>query len=188
MAKLKNKFDKNEFILILIIAILIVVDLILYAKYILVPKKNQEFQQKSVIKTISNQDESNKPVFQTLPRTVDDTTKYLSSLDERSRMEYYCSEYFSHIEKKEYESAYNMLYAEFKQNYFPKLEDFEAYIEKTYPSQFAISYDDITRQGSIYVLKISVLDILGSRDNKKTQRIVLKENNYNDFVISFQVI
>ena len=39
----------------------------------------------------------------------------------------------------------------------------------------------------IYVLDLNILDIFGEQD-KKTQRVVLKENTYNNFVLSFQVI
>ena len=103
-------------------------------------------------------------------------------------MEYYCGEYFKHLEKKEYEEAYNLLYSEFKQNYFPSLEDYEEYVKKTYPSNWALKYEDITRQGNIYVLKLTVIDMFGSKEDEKSQRIVVREDNYNNFVISFQVI
>ena len=103
-------------------------------------------------------------------------------------MEYYCGEYFKHLEHKEYDQAYALLYPEFKQNYFPTLEEYETYIKNNYPKSWALEYEDITRQGNIYVLKLKILDILGTKDNEKSQRIVIKENNYNDFVISFQLI
>ena len=103
-------------------------------------------------------------------------------------MQYYCGQYFKHLEKHEYDAAYNLLYTEFKQNYFPTVEEFEEYVKKTYPEQWALDYDDITRQGDLYVLRLKILDVLGSRENEKIQRIVVRENYYNDFVISFQVI
>lgn len=124
----------------------------------------------------------------TVPTSEEELIRKLSKMGERDRMEYYCGEYFSHLEKKEYNEAYELLYDEFKKNYFPTVDDFIAYIEKTYPEKWALSYGDITRQGDIYVLKIEILDILGSRDNQKSQRIVIRENTYHDYVLSFQVI
>ena len=51
------------------------------------------------------------------------------------------------------------------------------------------SYNDIDRQGYIYVLTITVINPdVDKTEAKKSQRIVVKENNFNDFVLSFQVI
>ena len=109
-------------------------------------------------------------------------------MKERDRIEYYCGEYIKKIEEKDYESAYNLLYPEFKEKYFPILDKYKEYIEKTYPKDFALEYDDITRQGKLYVLRLKVLDVLGNKENEKIQRIVILENDYNNFVLSFQVI
>ncbi len=180
--KLKNQVNIKDLLLILSILILIIVNLTLYLKTILLPKKeeNQTYKITSTIK------ENTQTV--TVPKTQEELIKKLSKLDERSRMEYYCGEYFKHIEKKEYKKAYELLYSEFKEKYFPTIESYEEYIKKTYPKNWALEYEDITRQGSIYVLQLNILDIDGTRDNKKPQRIVIKENNYIDFAISFQVI
>lgn len=185
MSKSKIKIEKIDIAIAVVILFLIIGNIALFSKKIIEPKGNTQ----QSVKTYEARDEKKKnTTIITVPVTDEEIVKKLSQMGERDRMEYYCGKYFEAINSGNLENAYNMLYTEFKNKYFPKLEDFEAYIETTYPSEFAVSYDDITRQGSIYVLKISILDLLGSRENKKEQRVVLQENTYNNFVISFQVI
>ena len=45
----------------------------------------------------------------------------LADMNERNRMEYYFATFINHIEAKEYEKAYNLLYDEFRQRYFRRL-------------------------------------------------------------------
>ena len=48
--------------------------------------------------------------------------------------------------------------------------------------------DDISRQGDIYVLRLKIIDASSSEQNKEVvQRVVIKENDLDDFVLSFQV-
>lgn len=185
---MNGKLDKKDIILIITIIILIIINLTIYLKKVLIPKQENKLStnQFSTVVSESTQEQNNQTVE--VPKTNEEIIKKLSTLGERDRMEYYCGVYFKHIEKKEYDEAYKLLYSEFKEKYFPTIEEYEEYIEKTYPKNWALEYDDITRQGSIYVLRLKILDILGSKDDEKIQRIVVKENNYNDFVISFQVI
>ena len=176
-----NKENKKKvyIILTIILIIFIIVNLILY---------RNKTKEPTYTLPQTNQQKDEKAEQVEVPKTEEEIVKKLSVLGERDRMEYYCGVYFKHLEKKEYEEAYNLLYPEFKNNYFPTLEQYQEYIEKTYPKVWALEYDDITRQGYIYVLKLKIDDVLGSKENQKSQRIVVKENNYNDFVISFQVI
>ena len=110
-------------------------------------------------------------------------------MSERERMEFYFSEFMDYIENGKYQEAYNLLYPDFKDNYFKTLDDFKKYVNKTYPEFVSFSYNDIERQGNIYVLMITVINPdLSKSEAKKSQRIVIKENNFNDFVLSFQVI
>lgn len=112
----------------------------------------------------------------------------LSELGERDRMERYLSSFISAIEKKEYEEAYDMLYDDFKANYFPTLESFETYAKKTFPSLCALEYTNIERNGEIYVLWVTMSDALGSNDSGVDMNFVIKENELNDFDLSFSVI
>ncbi len=184
MAKLKKEFDKIDIILIIIILVLTIVSLIAYS----LETKNDNVQEINGTVTAPQSENENNNQNVQVARTDEEIVKKLSTQGERDRMEYYCGEYMKHIENQEYEKAYNMLYSEFKEKYFPTLEEFEEYAKKTYPSEFALDYDDITRQGDIYVLRLRIFDVLGSKNDEKVQRVVVKENNYNDYVISFQVI
>ena len=186
MSKLRNNTEKKEIILIIFMLVILIISLILYYKLVLSDKENTGIINNTNIITKSEQKQQNEQIQ--IPKTNEELINHLSTLGERDRMEYYCGVYFKHIEKKEYESAYNLLYSEFKQNYFPTLEEYVEYIEKTYPKYWALNYDDITRQGNIYVIRLEVLDVLGSKEDERVQRIVLRENNYNNFEMSFQVI
>lgn len=181
MKKVKSKIEKLDIILVFLLLILIIVFLSIYVKTNSKVDENTSEKKFTVVK------ESEKQQI-TVPQTGEEIIKKLSTQGEWDRMDYYCGVYFKHLAEKEYESAYNLLYSEFKEKYFPTLETFREYVEKTYPNDFSWVDDDITRQGNIYVLKVKLLDTKGTKDNEKSQRIVLKENNYNDFVISFQVI
>lgn len=184
-----NKLNKKDVIFIIIILVLIIITLTFYLKEIIAPKEQQ--QNNANVVSTSNNENSNKQTNNTaimIPKNDEELIVKLSELGERDRMEYYCGVYFKHIEKKEYNEAYSLLYDEFKQKYFPTIEEYEEYIKKTYPEDWALEYDDITRQGNIYVLRLKIIDAFGSKDDVKIQRIVIRENNYNNFVLSFQVI
>lgn len=112
----------------------------------------------------------------------------LKKMTERDRMEFYFSKFVSYIKDKNYEKAYDLLYPEFRDNYFKTQEEFENYVKKLYTKTVGFSYNDIDRQGDIYVLLIDVMDTNKKTGDKKSQRVVIKENNFNDFVLSFQVI
>lgn len=187
MSKIQSKIEIKDLIIIIILIFLIIINLILYLKQVLIPKQEQEDFIKEQTTVISEESEEKQQV--SVPQTDEEITKYLSTLGERDRMQYYCGEYIKHLKHKEYEQAYNMLYTEFKQNYFPTIEEYEEYVKKFYPEYFALQYDDITRQGDIYVLRLKIIDAMNSEksEEENIQRVVIKEYNYNDFVISFQV-
>ena len=182
MSKIKKKFEVLDVILVLIILVLIIISLVIVAKQN-AKTENEQSTYQFQIKQEDKKDEKHQ-----VARTDEEIIKKLSTQGERDRMEYYCGEYMKHIENEEYEKAYNMLYSEFKQKYFPTVEEFEEYVKKTYPKYFSLDYDDITRQGDIYVLRLKIFDTLGNKNDEKVQRVVIKESNYNDYVISFQVI
>lgn len=112
----------------------------------------------------------------------------LSSMSERDRMEYYVSKFVKAIEEKQYESAYNMLYDEFKTNYFPTLSSFEEYAKTKFPRMISFQHNNFERNGDYYILFITMSNLLGSKDDKIEINFVVKENDLNDFVLSFSVI
>ena len=113
-------------------------------------------------------------------------TNKVSEMTERSRMQSYFGTFIKYIEKKEYESAYNLLNESFKNNYFTTLEEFENYVQK-YPKNIVVDYKNIDRQGELYVLEVEIKDVFDSTIEPITQRVVVRELGANEFTLSFQV-
>lgn len=112
----------------------------------------------------------------------------LYGMGERDRMEYYVKSFIDAVENKEYEVAYDMLYDDFKNNYFPTLDDFEKYAKKTFPTLCSIEHTNIERNGEVYVLWVKLSNALGGKDTAVEMNFVIQENDLNDFVMSFTVI
>jgi len=113
----------------------------------------------------------------------------LQNMKERDRMEYYFNEFLNYIETENYEKAYNVLYDDFKENYFPTLKDFEEYIPTIFSDMVTIKHTNFERNGEVYVLWISLNDAInGKPGEEKEMNIVIKEEDYNNFVLSFSVI
>lgn len=115
----------------------------------------------------------------------------LQKMNERDRMQYYFGKYIKYIENKQYYRAYDMLYSEFKEKYFPTFEDYFEYAKEKYPFDLiAVEYDNIERNGDIYVLWVTIVDPISGNptaEDKLKQNIVIKENDFGDFVLSFSV-
>lgn len=109
----------------------------------------------------------------------------LKKMGETSRMQFYVSKYISYLEEGDYESAYNLLYDEFKQNYFKTQEEFTAYVKNKYSDLITLEYEKTERLGPYYVVTVNFKDLINDTKNY-TQLFVLKENGFNDFVLSFQ--
>ena len=185
----KGEFNKTYLILIIVIVILLVFNLVLFLKKVAKPNEQEEIQAKNS-QNISKKenDEKNKNTKE-IPKTDDEVKKYLSTLKEGNRMEYYCGQFINCIDNEQYEKAYSLLYEEFKQNYFPTLEEFEKYAKEFYPKFFAVKYDDVERYDKMYVLRLRIVDYKASnsKEAEKVQRIVVQEYDYNNFAISFSV-
>lgn len=112
--------------------------------------------------------------------------KDLYDKPEQERMEYYCASFFKLVDNKSYEKAYELLYDDYKENFFPTLNNFKRYLEENFPSDFALSYLNMERLGDIYVLNVNVKDTVnGVHGHNFDMYVVIKENALNDFVISF---
>lgn len=113
----------------------------------------------------------------------------LQDMEERERMEFYFSIFLSYVEEGKYEKAYQLLYEDFKNTYFPTLEDFENYIPTVFSEMSSIEHENIERSGDVYILWLSISDAVnGSPDNKREMNFVIREIEYNDFEMSFSVI
>lgn len=174
---MKEKIKLIDVVLTLVAIILITINIIAFMKVYLIPNSDINNSNNEIV---LNEEKTNKSDEELVLEKI-------QSMGERDRMEFYFSEYATYIEDGEYEKAYDLLYPDFKTNYFPMLEKFEEYAKKTYPEFMTFSYNNIERQGYIYVLNIDIIDV-DNKENKKSHRVVIQENDFNDFVLSFQVI
>lgn len=183
-----HNYNKMYLILGLIIVILFLFNTVLYLKKVAKPKQEEELQAKNAQTVIKKEEEQNNKNKKAIPQSDDEIKKYLSTLAEGNRMQYYCGQFINYIDNEEYEKAYNLLYDEFKQKYFPTLADFENYAKSYYPRFFGVQYDDVDRYNDTYVLRLKIVDYKASEeDSEKIQRVVVREYDYNNFVISFSV-
>ena len=112
----------------------------------------------------------------------------LSNMTERDRVEYYISSFIKLIESENYEKAYDMLYEDFKETYFPTLSTFEEYSKSKFPKVILLEHTNFERNGDIYIMWTNLSNALGSKDEKIEINFVVKENDLDDFVLSFTVI
>lgn len=167
-----KKFEIKDIVLLIIALITILINITLYTKLYL--NLNEEEKKETVSEIQKSPEETE--------------LEKLQKMTERDRIEYYFSKFINYINEEEYEKAYELLYPEFKDNYFKTEQEFEKYVKKIYPKSVGFSYNDIDRQGNIYVLMITVIDTNKKVGEEKSQRIVVRENDINKFELSFQVI
>ena len=178
--------ENNKLIFILVlISILIIIAICLFVFI------NSNFENANNVQQNTGLNENINTNYTTTSNEVDDQNRdaLVASLNERQRMQTYFGRYLSYIESGDYESAYNLLYDGFKQNYFPTLKDFETYAQNNYPANMVVEYINIEREGTIFILTVKIRNALN--DNTQTdvpeQQIVVTENDVNDFKLSFQV-
>lgn len=113
----------------------------------------------------------------------------LANKNEEERMRYYLSDFIQKIELKEYDKAYELLNSDFKSKYFKTYEEFESYVKEKFPSTISIKYDNFERAGDVYIFWITLTNPLTSSKDAGTEiNVVIKENDLNDFEMSFSVI
>ena len=175
------KKKASFYILVGLIVIFSIVNIILFSKIL---QKSNKTNSNSEINTDSVEEIKQK----TEEEIEAERLEKLKQMTERDRMEYYFAKFIKYIKDEKYTEAYNLLYPGFREKYFKTQEEFRDYAKKTYPNSVGFSYNDIERQGSIYVLIITVIDTNKNVGEEKNQRIVIQENDFDDFVLSFQVI
>lgn len=172
--------DKRVKIILTIIVILILIALNIMV-YINAHTEEEEVTEVNEINTIVEHN------IATEEETDADRKEMLSEYPEATRMKAYVGQYISAIDSKDYESAYNLLYDGFKNTYFNTLDEFITYAEGKYPDEIMVTYNNMEREGTVYVLTISIQDPLNSEFQAIEQNIVIQENDLNDFVLSFNV-
>ena len=178
--------EKSKLIFILIlISILILIAICLFVFI------NSNFENANNVQQNTGLNENINTNYTTTSNEIDDQNRdaLVASLNERQRMQTYFGRYLSYIESGDYESAYNLLYDGFKQNYFPTLKDFETYAQNNYPANMVVEYINIEREGTIFILTVKIRNALSdnTQTDVKEQQIVVTENNVNDFKLSFEV-
>ena len=173
MARKKNNNKTKKIILISIILLVVLLVALLLLMLLRKPNKmSQEEIEKVDLKHIEEQNNLE--------------AEDLSGKSEQQRMEAYCSKFFRLVDRGNYEQAYELLYDDYKENYFPTLNNFKKYFEDYFPSDFGLSYENIERLGDIYVLMVNVSDVVnGSYGHNFDLYVVLQEKEINNFVISF---
>lgn len=170
MAKKKNNKSRKIIIILIIVLIILVISLVVLVK-----------RNKSI-----SQPNSEKALLEYKKEQTQRKLEDLSNKNEQERMQAYCADFFRLIDNNDYEEAYKLLYSEYKENYFPTLANFKKYFKDYFPSDFALSYENIERLGDIYVLMVSLSDTVnGSYGHNFKLYVVIKENSLNNYVISF---
>lgn len=169
---MKRKIDQKKLKTIIIIAfVVLLILLLIICKAINKNKEGTPYEQAALEK-------------QEKLREV--AVEDLTGKTEQERMEYYTAQFFKYVTIRDFDSAYDMLYHEYKENYFPTKESFEAYMIDYFPSEVSIIHKNIERLGDIYVLWIHVSDVYNrAYGHNFDMNIVIREDNYNDVKMSF---
>lgn len=185
---MKN-FDKSTILLFVIALMLTAISIFLYMNKILEPTLHNN----AVIAEYNKNKKIEEGIEEVDEEVVKEETEKerllrLKSMTEADRIYTYFAEYIKCIDLEDYEKAYSYLYPEFKQSYFPELSKFEEYIKRTYPKFIGIQYEDINRQGNYYIITVYIYDAVAEVIEKYVeQKFVIYENNFGEFVLSFQV-
>ena len=182
-------FDKKTIVLFILALMLTAISIFLYMNKILEPTLHNN--------EVKAAYEKNKKAEQGIESEEEETVKEqtaeqrlleLKSMTEADRIYRYFSEYMECIKSEDYETAYSYLHSDFKQSYFPEISQFGEYIKKVYPKYIGIQYEDINRQGTYYVLTVYIYDVIAETiETYVEQKFVIYENNFGEFVLSFQV-
>lgn len=112
----------------------------------------------------------------------------LKSMSERNRIEYYIANFIKNIEEDNFDKAYEVLNKDFKKNYFSSLKDFTNYTKTKFTKMMNIEFTNFERNGTIYISWLTITDAInGSKGSGEELNFVVKENDFNDFELSFSV-
>lgn len=185
--------NKTNLLLTIAVLVLVVINLSLYIDKILTPTlKNDEI--KKQYETEVTQNEQNQITDDDSYALTDEEMEQeelinLKSMGEEERMYVYFHKYMLFIESGKYEEAYNWLYEDFKNQYFPTVDKFKEYVQQLYPKFIATEYKGIERQGEYYILTVAITDeIEVEHVETLMQKFVIHEKGFNDIELSFQVL
>lgn len=182
--------DKTTILLTIAMLTLLVCNIALYANKILSPSihnKSIEQQYQDYLNQRIEQEQEQEDIVVSDEEMAEEQLKDLKSMGEQDRMYTYVHTFLSYIESSDYKSAYDLLYSDFKEQYFKTQNEFEEYVKKKYPQFMKLEYESIERQGEYYIVSVLISSEIASDNPTIQQRFVLHENDFNDFEISFQV-
>ncbi len=173
MTKKNEKKKDLKKLIIFIVILVIVIILFIILRVLFSKEKTQDMSVQEISKEITEKEN-------------DAILEKLYKMDEQQRMTYYCAQFFKLIDTKHYEETYNLLYDEYKEKYFPTLSSFKKYVNDYFPEDVAIECTNMERLGDIYVLWVDVKDAInGSIGHNFSMYVIIQENDYNDYVLSF---
>ena len=111
----------------------------------------------------------------------------LANMSELDRVQTYFGEFLECLESENYNEAYNHLNENFKKNYFETIDKFKGYVKTKYPKNAFVKYTNFERQGEIYILTVSIGQILNKDFQEFEQKIVIRETGVNQFTISLEL-
>lgn len=174
MASRVNKRKSNIKILIIILAIILVILTIILISFKIANKSKEQRPYEEVNAEVQEIKENA-------------TLEKLYEMNEQERINYYCATFFKLIDNENFEEAYALLYQEYKDNYFPTLASFKKYFKDYFPDDMSLTFTNIERLGDIYVIWVNINDTLNGSvlGHNFELNVVIQENNYNDYVLSF---
>ena len=156
--KKHRKLDIIAIVLTIILLMTICMNVCVYIYKIISPLVQNKRVQKEYEELIKQRDEQLANIRKT--KTEEEKNKEeleeVKEMEEKKRITYYFSKYITYLEEKNYEKAYNLLYEDYKNNYFPTLEDFEKYAKERYPDFMRIEHTYMSRQGDYYILTVNI--------------------------------
>lgn len=177
----KKKSINQELIMKFVVAILVVVIILVIILILNLLKSSQTTVKEETIT------ESVVVTPETVQEEKDNSEiELLKSMNERNRIEHYVTKFINYAENGEYENAYKLLNKKYKETYFPTESSFREYACQTFSKMLDVEFVNFERNGDIYVSWVSLADsINGSPEEKKEFNFVIKENDFNDFELSF---
>lgn len=182
----KKKSDNSKYLIIIAIIVAIMIITIIVILNIIKPKEQENNNTNSEVTSETTEEE--------IP--VEDELKKMNEMD---RIKRYIGIFFEDIENEDYQKAYNVLNEEFKNTYFPSLEEFENYVKKHFKSStLGLTYDNVERlgnnkTGNMYIVWIYTRNLLELKksdeesDDEDYTNFVVIENDYNNYEMSFSV-
>lgn len=188
-----EKWDKTNILLTMLLLVLIICNLTIYNNKILTPSMKNEEIIKQYEQNIAEKKAEEEAKLQDDEMSKEDIDAEqlanLKSMGEADRMYIYFYNYITLVESGKYEEAYNLLYSDFKTQYFPTLETYTTYVQNRYPQFMSVEYESIERQGEYYILTVIIRDdIVTENSVTLKQKFVMHEKGFNDIELSFQVM